>query len=321
MATSRNPAELREVWEGWHAIAAADAERLHAVRRAVEQGRAGAGFRRHRRAVALEVRHAAGRVRRRSWTACGIRSGRSTCRFTPTCACGCTRSMATRSRRTGPIPAHMLGNIWAQDWSNVYPLVAPATSDPGYSLDRDPAGRKMTSVDMAKHRRALLHVAGLRAAAADVLAAIALRQAARSRRRVPRQRVGHRRGERPARQDRASNRRPRTSSTIHHELGHNFYQRAYNTLPLLFRDSANDGFHEAVGDTIALSVTPEYLVKIGLLDKAPPIVERHRPAARASARQGRLPAVRTADRPVALAGLLGPGHARALQRGVVGAAA
>ena len=54
-------------------------------------------------------------------------------------------------------------------------------------------------------------------------------------------------------------------TTIHHELGHNFYQRAYNKQPVLFRDSANDGFHEAIGDTIALSVTPEYLVKIGLL--------------------------------------------------------
>ena len=58
-------------------------------------------------------------------------------------------------------------------------------------------------------------------------------------------------------------------TTIHHELGHNFYQRAYNKKPYLFRDSANDGFHEAVGDTIALSVTPDYLVKLGLLDKAP----------------------------------------------------
>ena len=57
--------------------------------------------------------------------------------------------------------------------------------------------------------------------------------------------------------------------TIHHELGHNFYQRAYNKQPPVFRDSANDGFHEAVGDTIALSITPEYLVKLGLLDKAP----------------------------------------------------
>ena len=58
-------------------------------------------------------------------------------------------------------------------------------------------------------------------------------------------------------------------TTIHHELGHNFYQRAYKEQPVMFRDSANDGFHEAIGDTIALSVTPEYLVKIGLLDKAP----------------------------------------------------
>ena len=57
--------------------------------------------------------------------------------------------------------------------------------------------------------------------------------------------------------------------TIHHELGHNFYQRAYNKQPPSFRDSANDGFHEAIGDTIALSITPEYLVKLGLLDQAP----------------------------------------------------
>jgi peptidyl-dipeptidase A len=59
-------------------------------------------------------------------------------------------------------------------------------------------------------------------------------------------------------------------STIHHELGHNFYQRAYKAQPPLFRDSANDGFHEAIGDTIALSVTPEYLKQIGLLDSIPP---------------------------------------------------
>jgi peptidyl-dipeptidase A len=59
-------------------------------------------------------------------------------------------------------------------------------------------------------------------------------------------------------------------STIHHELGHNFYQRAYNTQPYLYKNSANDGFHEAIGDTIALSVTPSYLVQIGMLDEEPP---------------------------------------------------
>ena len=56
--------------------------------------------------------------------------------------------------------------------------------------------------------------------------------------------------------------------TIHHELGHNYYQRAYNKQSYLHLNGANDGFHEAIGDAVALSITPEYLVQIGLLDKA-----------------------------------------------------
>jgi peptidyl-dipeptidase A len=59
--------------------------------------------------------------------------------------------------------------------------------------------------------------------------------------------------------------------TIHHELGHNFYQRAYNQLPFLYRQGANDGFHEAIGDTISLSVTPAYLMKIGFINSEPPV--------------------------------------------------
>ena len=57
--------------------------------------------------------------------------------------------------------------------------------------------------------------------------------------------------------------------TVHHELGHNYYQRAYNQLPFLYRNSANDGFHEALGDAVALSITPRYLVDIDLLDAEP----------------------------------------------------
>jgi peptidyl-dipeptidase A len=55
----------------------------------------------------------------------------------------------------------------------------------------------------------------------------------------------------------------------HHEEGHLYYYRAYNDLPLLYRMSAHDGFTEAVGDAIALAVTPEYLKTIGLLDAVP----------------------------------------------------
>jgi peptidyl-dipeptidase A len=59
-------------------------------------------------------------------------------------------------------------------------------------------------------------------------------------------------------------------SVVHHELGHNFYQRAYSGQPYLFQASANPAFHEAIGDTIAMSITPEYLRQIGLIGEVPP---------------------------------------------------
>jgi peptidyl-dipeptidase A len=57
--------------------------------------------------------------------------------------------------------------------------------------------------------------------------------------------------------------------TVHHELGHNFYQRAYRDQPPLFRSGANDGFHEAIGDAVALAITPDYLRVVGLLQRVP----------------------------------------------------
>ena len=107
---------------------------------------------------------------------------------------------------------------------------------------------------------------------------------------------------------------------IHHELGHNFYARAYNGQPMIFRDGANDGFHEAIGDTIALSVTPEYLVKVGLLDRAPDASGDIPLLLRTRARAPGLPAVRPRRRPVAVARVQRRGHTRSLQLGVVGAA-
>ena len=57
--------------------------------------------------------------------------------------------------------------------------------------------------------------------------------------------------------------------TIHHELGHIYYYLAYRKQPILFQTGANDGFHEAIGDTVALSMTPSYLKQIGLMQQAP----------------------------------------------------
>ena len=169
---------------------------------------------------------------------------------------------------TGPIPAYLLGNIWAQDWSNIYPLVAPKNADPGYSLTDILKQRKIAPLDMVR--------AGERFYSSLGFAPLPKTFWERSLFVRPRDRdvVCHASAwdidlESDIRIKMCIDQTAEDFTTIHHELGHDYYQRAYNTLPVLFRDSANDGFHEAIGDTIALSVTPEYLVKIGLLGKAP----------------------------------------------------
>ena len=169
---------------------------------------------------------------------------------------------------TGAIPAFALGNIWAQDWSNVFPLVAPPDADPGYSLTNLLVAKNMTPVDMARTGERFFTSLGF-APLPPTFWERSLFVKPRDREVVCHANAWD--------IDYVADLRVKTCLepkgedflTIHHELGHNFYQRAYNTLPIIFRDSANDGFHEAVGDTISLSVTPDYLVKIGLLDKAP----------------------------------------------------
>jgi peptidyl-dipeptidase A len=168
----------------------------------------------------------------------------------------------------GPIPADLLGNIWAQDWTNIYKLVAPAGADPGYDLTQILKARNMTSVQMAHYGENFFKSLGFAPLPATFWE--------RSLFTKPRDRdvVCH-----ASAWDIDNLEDLRIKAclditgedfvTIHHELGHNFYQRAYDKQPLLFRDSANDGFHEAIGDTIALSITPEYLVKLGFIGKAP----------------------------------------------------
>jgi peptidyl-dipeptidase A len=168
----------------------------------------------------------------------------------------------------GPLPAYILGNIWGQDWSNVMDLVAPPGSAQGVPLDDILKARKTTPVQMAKYaegfftslgfeplpktfwERSLFtkpqdHEVVCHASAWDInnVDDVRIKMCID-----------------PTAED---------FTTLHHELGHNFYQRAYAAQPVVLRDGANDGFHEAIGDTIALSVTPEYLVKVGLLARAP----------------------------------------------------
>src|SRR3984885_813807 len=169
---------------------------------------------------------------------------------------------------SGPIPAHLLGDMWAQGWENIYPLVAPQDADPGYDLTAILKGRGTQPVDMVKYAERFFTSLGF--------APLPKTFWERSLFSKPRDRdvVCHASAWDI---DFVDDLRIKACleinaddfTTVHHELGHNFYQRAYDQQPLLFRDSANDGFHEAIGDTIALSVTPEYLKRIGLLPTVP----------------------------------------------------
>ena len=168
----------------------------------------------------------------------------------------------------GPIPAYLLGNIWAQDWSNIYPLVAPAKSDAGYSVTDLLKRHKVEPIDMVKIGERFYTSLGF-APLPKTFWERSLFVRPRDRDVVCHASAWDIDAEADVRIKMCIEQTAEDFSTIHHELGHNFYQRAYKDLPVIFRDSANDGFHEAIGDTIALSVTPEYLVRIGLLDKAP----------------------------------------------------
>jgi peptidyl-dipeptidase A len=168
----------------------------------------------------------------------------------------------------GPIPAHLLGNIWAQDWTNIYPLVAPPKADPGFSLTDILKKRNIPALEMARTGERFYTSLGF-APLPKTFWERSLFVRPRDREVVCHASAWDIDAAEDVRIKMCIEQTADDFSTIHHELGHNFYQRAYKDQPVLFRDSANDGFHEAIGDTIALSVTPEYLVKIGLLDHAP----------------------------------------------------
>ena len=167
-----------------------------------------------------------------------------------------------------PIPAHLLGNMWSQTWSNIYESVGPLNSDPGYDLTRLLQQRGVDELEMVGYGERFFSSLGF-----DPLPntfwerSLFVKPADRDV-------VCHASAwdldyESDVRIKMCIGVNDEDFITIHHELGHNYYQRAYSIQDPLFRDSANDGFHEGIGDTIALSITPEYLVQVGLLNRVP----------------------------------------------------
>ena len=200
----------------------------------------------------------------------------------------------------GMIPAQLLGNMWAQEWGNIYDIVAP--TDPKLSrfkpLDLEAALKKQITQRDPAAAPAFVPGADLSSDAGHAAELAAARDMVhygenfftslgfaplpktfweRSQFVHPRDRdvVCHASAWDV---DSADDLRVKMCievsadyfTTVHHELGHNFYQRAYNKLPYLFQNGANDGFHEAIGDSIALAITPAYLKELGLTDAEPP---------------------------------------------------
>lgn len=164
----------------------------------------------------------------------------------------------------GLIPAHLLGNMWAQEWGNIYPLVEPFPGQSNIDVTAALKRAKYDPVGMVKLGEKFFTSLGL-----DPLPATFWE---RSMFVQPKDRdvVCH-----ASAWDVTLNNDVRIKMcikvdeedlvTIHHELGHNYYYMYYYTMPALFQQGANDGFHEGIGDTLALSVTPGYLKQIGLL--------------------------------------------------------
>ena len=168
----------------------------------------------------------------------------------------------------GPIPADLLGNMWAQTWDNVYSLVAPPNADPGYDLTQILKSRNTDALGMVRYGEHFFTSLGF-APLPQTFWDRSMFVKPRDRDVVCHASAWDVDSDQDLRVKMCIDVTAEYFSTIHHELGHNFYQRAYRHQPYLFRDSANDGFHEAIGDTIALSITPQYLVKLGLLNEAP----------------------------------------------------
>ncbi|MXO73917.1 peptidase M2 family protein [Altererythrobacter aerius] len=168
--------------------------------------------------------------------------------------------------KTGPIRADLLGNMWAQEWGNIYPLVAPAgAGDLGYDIGELLAAQGKTPLDMVKIGEGFYSSLGFEALPQTFW------QRSMFVKPADREVVCHASAWNIDNKDDIRIKMcTKVNSddfvTIHHELGHNYYQRAYNDQPFLYLNGANDGFHEAIGDFVALSITPQYLVDIGLLD-------------------------------------------------------
>jgi peptidyl-dipeptidase A len=163
----------------------------------------------------------------------------------------------------GTIPAHLTGNMWAQDWSALYDLLQPFPGASNLNVDKSLVTQKYDAPKIVHRAEDFYRSIGFPALPESLYSKSQLTR--------PRDRdvvchasawdlnmAGDVRIKMCIKTDEEDFR------TVYHEMGHIYYYLAYNDKPAIFQGGANDGFHEAIGDTIQLSLTPAYLHTIGL---------------------------------------------------------
>ena len=169
---------------------------------------------------------------------------------------------------SGMIPAHLLGNMWAQQWGNIMPLVSSGDADPGFDLTKLLEGNGYDALRMVEAGENFFTGLGFEELP-ETFWERSLITKPRDRDVQCHASAWDIDNKEDIRIKMCTEVTADDFRTVHHELGHSFYQRAYMNQSPIFLGGANDGFHEAIGDFIALSITPSYLKEIGLLQDEP----------------------------------------------------
>jgi peptidyl-dipeptidase A len=167
----------------------------------------------------------------------------------------------------GPIRADLLGNMWAQSWAALADVASVSDAGPAYDLTQLLVDADYDQIRMVETAETFFTSLGMEELP-DTFWERSLITQPRDRQVACHASAWNLDSVDDLRIKMCTRVNADDFVTVHHELGHNFYQRAYNQQDFLFQGGAHDGFHEAIGDFIALSVTPDYLVQIGLLDEA-----------------------------------------------------
>jgi peptidyl-dipeptidase A len=268
MAASRDPAELKDLWVGWHAVGAPMRDRYARLVALTNEGARELGFRDTGALwrsywdmtpdeFSAEVERLWQQVRPFYESLHTYVRGRLRATYGPDAV-----------PASGPIPAHLLGNIWAQSWAEIYPLVAPSAGAAPIDLTARLQAAGYDARKMVRAGEQFFTSLGFEPLPATFWERSMFVKPA------DRDVVCHASawdidGRDDVRLKMCIQVRAEDFRVVHHELGHNVYQRAYSHQPYLFQNSANAAFHEAVGDTIAMSITPEYLKRIGLVEEVP----------------------------------------------------